>query len=451
MRAYRESFSEEGGRRGLTQEQLLRRMGAVDSEYAQRFSHATVSRWESGATRPTVQRLRVFGMALNLSADEIAGLLLLAGLAPDFQVASDRTALERGGDAIDEEATLDQGKGIAKQNGAGATIFEVVSSILERTFLFGFFRCLLLGVIIVLIGFALPFLGWDDMRMPVVYVGVVSALVLAKGFLLPGRGTELMEFYCASLFILLSTPLIQFAPIRMDHYNFYTLGSLAGTPAPYTLALLANLALASAAVIMFQLAWRWQHTGKAGGSSALRRAVWVVLPPTAFVYAVIVVITNVSVSIQLAVLLPILAAAFTILLVLRNPTINPSEQDRRFLLWTTMVAAMVSTALGIITILAIYVSPDLPMVLPDHNLLNSWDINFAELGYSREEALERLNLGYMWHAMCMFAYMFFVIGGNLIVSIYRMRVGNGRNTAANPSGRAVQNPGVPVDDRHQAA
>ncbi len=127
MRAYRESFSEEGGRRGLTQEQLLRRMGAVDSEYAQRFSHATVSRWESGATRPTVQRLRVFGMALNLSADEIAGLLLLAGLAPDFQVASDRTALERGGDAIDEEATLDQGKGIAKQNGAGATIFEVVS------------------------------------------------------------------------------------------------------------------------------------------------------------------------------------------------------------------------------------------------------------------------------------------------------------------------------------
>ncbi len=202
---------------------------------------------------------------------------------------------------------------------------------------------------------------------------------------------------------------------------------------------------------MFQLAWRWQHTGKAGGSSALRRAVWVVLPPTAFVYAIIVVVTNVSVSIELAVLLPILAAAFTIFLVLRNPTINPSEQDRRFLLWTTMVAAMVSTALGIITILAIYVSPDLPMVLPNHNLLNSWDINFAELGYSREEALERLNLGYMWHAMCMFAYMFFVIGGNLIVSIYRMRVGNGRNTAANPSGRAVQNPGVPVDDRNQAA
>ena len=57
MRYYRESFAREGGRRGLTQEALLERMGSVDSNYAERYSHATVSRWESGGTRPTLQRL----------------------------------------------------------------------------------------------------------------------------------------------------------------------------------------------------------------------------------------------------------------------------------------------------------------------------------------------------------------------------------------------------------
>ena len=87
MRSYRESFSAGDGQRGLTQEALLERMGSVDSEYAERYSHATVSRWESGGTKPTLQRLKVFGKALNLSRAEVAGLILLAGLARDFQSA----------------------------------------------------------------------------------------------------------------------------------------------------------------------------------------------------------------------------------------------------------------------------------------------------------------------------------------------------------------------------
>ena len=87
MRSYRESFAPGDGRRGLTQEALLDRMGAADSDYAERYSHATVSRWESGSTRPILQRLKVFGKALDLSRTEVAGLILLAGLAPDFRTA----------------------------------------------------------------------------------------------------------------------------------------------------------------------------------------------------------------------------------------------------------------------------------------------------------------------------------------------------------------------------
>ena len=86
-------------------------------------------------------------------------------------------------------------------------------------------------------------------------------------------------------------------------------------------------------------------------------------------YALVVVISNASIWIQFAILMPVIAAAFTIFLVSQDPKTNPSERDRRFLLSTIVVVAIVSTTLGIITILAIYVSPDLPMVLPDHNLL----------------------------------------------------------------------------------
>ena len=258
------------------------------------------------------------------------------------------------------------------------------------------------------------------------YVAFATGIVLAQGFLLPDRRASLREFFWVSLFFLLTTPLLQFGSIRMDHYGFYTIGNLAGTQTPYMLALLVNLAIASVAGLMFHLLWKWQYSGNSGDSSALRRGASVALPPLILVYAVVVVITNISVSIQLAVLLPVLGAVFTALLVLRDPAFKPGERDRLFLLSTTSVLAMISTALGVVAILSIYLSPDLPSVLPDHNQLRSWEIDFAQLGFTREEALDRLNLGYLWHAIWVFAYMFFVVGGKLIVAIYRIDSGRRR-------------------------
>ena len=66
-------------------------MAEVDAEYSERFSHTTVSRWESGTTRPTVERLQVFGKALHLTEDEVTGLIVLAGLADDYESASDQS------------------------------------------------------------------------------------------------------------------------------------------------------------------------------------------------------------------------------------------------------------------------------------------------------------------------------------------------------------------------
>ena len=85
MRAYRELFPREDGRQGITQRELLQRMSAVDESYDMTSSHGTVSRWESGDTTPTVERLVVFGRALNLTSAEVEGLILLAGLDPRRQ------------------------------------------------------------------------------------------------------------------------------------------------------------------------------------------------------------------------------------------------------------------------------------------------------------------------------------------------------------------------------
>ena len=151
------------------------------------------------------------------------------------------------------------------------------------------------------------------------------------------------------------------------------------------LALLVNLALAASAGLMFHLLHMLRSSQNGGGGSALQRAALVVLPPVGFVYAVVVVFSNASVWIQFAILLPVLAAVFTSLLVLRDPSINPSDRERQFLLWTTTAVAIIASSLGLVTILLIYVSPDIPRVLPDHNLLRSWELDFVDLGYTREE------------------------------------------------------------------
>lgn len=118
MRAYRESFPTEDGRYGISQNELLRLMTAVDPYYDMRSSHGTVSRWESGYTQPTGERLEVFGRALSLSEKEIEGLILLAGLDPGYQERRTLTCTRCGG----ETETTHTEKTLRKSGTETATI-----------------------------------------------------------------------------------------------------------------------------------------------------------------------------------------------------------------------------------------------------------------------------------------------------------------------------------------
>ena len=228
-----------GVAKGLSQEDLLRRMADVDPEYGRRFSHSTVSRWESGATRPTVGRLQTFGRALNLSDDEVAGLMLLAGLAPDYESAMN-------------QLTSGDGPGVASTPGApnpepdslaltSTDQFAGGTPLFKEAARFFVFRFLMPGALIASFHYLLSLLGWDNTWMPVVCVAFACLVVMGQGFVFPNRSAGLREFYWISVFFVLTTPLLQFAPLGMDHYNFHLVPGLGTTMMPYMLALLLNL------------------------------------------------------------------------------------------------------------------------------------------------------------------------------------------------------------------
>ena len=192
MRAYRESFIAEGGRKGLTQDGLLQRMGQVDSDYAQRYSHATVSRRESGSSRPSVERLRAFGKALNLSDYDLAGLLLLAGLAPDFEAAQ----LQAVSDHEDPSSSSTDESGTAGALQPSALVFSLEAQLIPGELIrFLVFRFLLPGALIAGFHYLLSILGWNNTWMPVICVAFALLVVMGQGFIFPDRSAGLREFY----------------------------------------------------------------------------------------------------------------------------------------------------------------------------------------------------------------------------------------------------------------
>ena len=390
------------------------------------------SRWESGATRPSRERLEVFGRALNLSQPEIDGLVSLAGFTVQSNRDNEESDLDAEPPQIDPSQLSAGGLSYQilehREAAPGSRPFTASFPMLRLSFL----SCFIPVVAILAGGYLWSFLGWTALWIPIAYIGLVVAVRLAAGFQRLETDHDLCEFLCVSLFILLTTPLLQTAMLNMDHYGFHSISDWAGTSKPFMLALLVNLGLASMAGAMFFGLEKLRYRAGMRAGGALRRAVSVVLPPIGMVYIVLALLANSAVLVQLGVVFAFLAAIFVVLLLLRDPTVEPQEADRRFLLWSLLVFGTVAATLGGAAILVIYVVPDLPAQFPDYNLLYAWDTDYARLGISPDEVLERFNVGYLWHATAIFVYMVFVVGSKLFASIYRWEPGHAESMVANP-------------------
>ena len=118
-----------------------------------------------------------------------------------------------------------------------------------------------------------------------------------------------------------------------------------------------------------------------------------------------------------------MAGVFTTLVVLRDRDVSIGEWDRRFMLCTAATVIIVLSALGLGAILATYLQPS-SYAVTDQGLFYSWEMDFDALGYSADEYIERSRLAVAWASLTTLAYMIIVIGGKLIVTIYRMGGGD---------------------------
>ena len=176
-------------------------MGDIDTGFARRYSHATVSRWESGFTRPTVERLVVFARALNLSPTEAEGLLALAGLAsivPDLVGSASSPEQEEYHSGPAPSPFLNERKVLVREVWQFLTL-----------------RVILVGVCVALSGFAISLPDWNVFVATAACFGISALLVVGQGFLFADRENSLREFFWVTLFFVLGTPLLQFAPLGM--------------------------------------------------------------------------------------------------------------------------------------------------------------------------------------------------------------------------------------------
>ena len=422
MRAYQHAYKREDGARRLSQNGLLDLMAEVDSRYAGQYDHSAVVRWESGAIRPTRERLEVFGRALGLSRGEVDGLISLAGLDASTSKAAG-TPVVAGPAAVGSAPSAIASRGRSTADRASGHDAEEATPFVRNAARQTASRFLLPAALVSIAGYFLALLGWNSSFSLAMYVGGALCALTAHGFIRLHRSDDLGDLLFVSVFFLLSIPLLHAPLTRMDAYGLYSIGNLAGTSMPFTLSLIVNLLVAEVSALLFAFFSDWQRSGPEAERSVYARAAWTVLPPTAFVYAFLLAFSNVGFWIVGMGLFTLLAGGLTALLVLRDSDLTVSEWDRKFLLSTVAAAIIVLSALGMGAILATYLQPSAYDV-SEQGLFFSWATDFEALGYPAEEYFERSRLGVTWASMTTVFYMVIVIGGRLIFTIYRLDDGD---------------------------
>ena len=412
MQAYRRAYQAEGRSSRLSQEGLLRLMGQVDPKYSDRYDHSTVARWESGATRPTRDRLEVFGNALSLSPPEIDGLIGLAGLLEPTEPA----VFKESARLPDSPSGNSEASPLAEPEDKSTHFSRSYTGEVIRYFLS---RFAFPGLFVAGTGFILASLGWHAAWMMMLYLIVATSLVLAQGFLRLRRSDDLRELFFVCVFFLLSANLLQVPIIRMDPFGFYALANFANTPMPYLLGVVVNLMLALVAGLLFDFLWRWQYTSDRGAKNPSHRAALVAFPPLLCVYAVSVIFCSVGAWIFFLFVFSITGTIFAGLLIMRDADVKFNPWDRRLMLQAAVALTLILMMFSGGAIFTLYWEPSL-MVLPDHTLIRSWEIDFNALGYPPGELVERYRIGAVWSCLATLIFMVIVLGGKLIVTIYKL-------------------------------
>ena len=379
LESYREDDEHGGGH--LKQVELLQLM-ARQGRRTGSMHPSTLSRYESGERRPTLDFLDEFSDTLNLSEDERDVLLELAGHR------SAQSPVAGPGDSIDPLK-------IARDS---------------------FKRVVIPGAYIGLVGYGLIVFGMDGAMILLLFAAAGSGVVLAQAVTRWGRSDQVGELFFVTVFFLLNTPILQSIITRMDHFGFYSIPSITGTALPLTLAMAANLGISVVAAVIFDMSWKRQY-GPRGLGTASGRALWIAFPPVAFVYLCVLVFSNAGAWIFFLIVLGILFGAFWGIIAIRDD-VEPSLWVAQFILAAVAVMIMLLATFGVAGMLVTYMDPS-AITAADHSMIWSWETDFDALGYPEGEYLERMRVGLVWMSLAAIGYLSIVVGGYLMVMVYR--------------------------------
>ena len=152
--------------------------------------------------------------------------MLLAGLAPDFEAAQEMVVSGKWSGSDADESTVNIPDSPLVEASGSWTVPQADRSALIEAGRFLLFRFLPVGVSFAAFGYVLSLLGWDSRQVQSASTVFALAVVLGEAVLLSDREAGLRDFFRASLFLVLTTPLPQFAPLGMDPYNFHFVAGL---------------------------------------------------------------------------------------------------------------------------------------------------------------------------------------------------------------------------------
>ena len=425
IRSYRLDIKRNG--RDLSQDGLIDLMIERGQTYAIKVNRSNVSRWETGDRSPPREFLIAFGLALNIPRSDINRMLALAGHQSMEEEKHDEIL-----DTARRIETNIEGLHVDVRRMA-----EPAPPLMAPTISGLLWKAGPPGIYALAAGFILNALDLNGTLLLLAYVAVSLAIVVGQGALRwlrrgpdSDERDQVVDMFFISLFFTLNTGQLIVALTGLDHFGFYAIESFFDTPWTPLCAMLAHLALSLVASMMFGLLWRRQLA--IGGGDGFSRAVWATLPPILFVYATILVFSNLSNWIYYLGLLGVMFGAFGTIVALNDPGF--SLRDEVFVFRVAIVAISLLCAFGLLAAYVTYQDTDALITGLFFRIIPLPAMSADALGLASVEGIKRLQMGCLWVALANILYMAIAVGGYLLATIRRV----GRETPAQSEAHASE-------------
>ena len=219
-----------------------------------------------------------------------------------------------------------------------------------------------------------------------------------------------------SLLFMLNLTLIFTGTTGMDLYGFYTLDMVSTIPLPLVLSTLLNLAMATGGYLCYR--WLWQHQSwfTGGRWGPFTRGLVLSGLPVLLAYAPAILLTSHGGKPTAVAVAGLMAGSLCVTHALRDREARLDPTVARYWFAGGIAAILVFLALSISGMLVLYFVEQLPA---SGNLLWTYEYEWPDLGYPREEFHQRQRDAVVGFTLAGSGFLILVLGGSMLGSILR--------------------------------